>query len=143
MNRKLTTWLAMAVLSTGLALAQRPMHGGGGGNRLDSLAVRLSLTDAQVAQAVTIFNNADVAAAPIRTNLATARTALSTAVTNGSTAAQIDQLAANYGTLSGQLIALETRASASFYALLTAEQRAIYNALRGRGRFGAGERRPE
>lgn len=148
MKKTLAAWTTMALLATGLAVAQGPAFDGAGrgagapggpGNHLDFLALRLNLTDAQKAQAQAIFTAAETQSATVRTNLTTARTALTNAIKTAATPAQIDTLAANYGVLVGQLTAIETKAQAAFYAILTTEQKALYDALGGPG-HGPGPR---
>jgi Spy/CpxP family protein refolding chaperone len=132
-------WLAAALCS--VALAQGP----GGppdpatmvANRVNMLAAQLSLTDAQKASATTIFTNAATAAESIRTSLDSNRSSLQTAVQKNDTAS-IDQLAATFGTLQGQLTAINSKADAAFYAILTPTQKTAYDAMPhgGPGGFG-------
>lgn len=91
--------------------------------RVEHLAARLSLTDAQKQQALTIFTTADQATEPIKNNIDQARQTLREAARKGLSNQQIDQLAANVGMLMGQLLAVETKASAAFYNTLTPEQK--------------------
>ncbi|MDX2152783.1 MAG: Spy/CpxP family protein refolding chaperone [Bryobacteraceae bacterium] len=134
------------LLTAGLIFAQGPRLGGrpGGGNveeRVDRLAQRLTLTDAQKTQATTIFTAAETAADELEPKLAAARTAINDAVKANAAASQIDSLSAAYGTLVGQMTAIHSKAQASFYALLTTEQKAIFDGLRnGRGPRGSGGR---
>jgi len=138
--RKATAKLVALVLLFGAttALAQRGGHGPGPGgprgNRIDFLATVLSLTDAQKAQATAIFEAAETASAAFRETQATQRTALNDAAKSNAADAAIDQLAATLGATSGQLAAIQTKAFAKFYALLTAEQRTKLDELHANGR---------
>lgn len=140
MNRSLNpAWLAVAVCS--VVLAQGP----GGppdpatmvANRVAMLTAQLSLTDAQKASATTIFTNAANSAESIRTSLQSNRDSLQSAVQKNDTAA-IDQLAATFGTLQGQLTAINSKADAAFYAILTATQKTAYDAMPHGGPGGPG-----
>ena len=57
-------------------------------------------------------------------------------------AATIDQLAATIGTATGQLASINGKADAAFYAILTTDQKAIFDSHpaggRGPGGFGGG-----
>jgi Spy/CpxP family protein refolding chaperone len=101
--------------------------------RVNQLATLLSLTDAQKSQALTIYTNAYTAEQTLMTTLRTTQQNLSAAVKSNNTAS-IDQLAATIGSLDGQRIAVDSKADAAFYALLTSDQQAKYDALpRGPG----------
>lgn len=111
----------------------------GAGGRLNFLAGYLSLTDAQKTQAQTIFTAAETASQTAQGQLASAREALQATVKANSPDAEIDRLAAALGVLQGQLLAIQTKASAKFYALLTTEQKAKYDQMgggAGGGRMG-------
>jgi Spy/CpxP family protein refolding chaperone len=138
MTAKLLT-LAL-LLSATAALAQRGGRGHGGprGNRVDFLATVLSLTDAQKTQATAIFEEAETASTTLRETQATQRQALNDAAKSNAADATIDQLAATLGSTSGQLAAIQTKAFAKFYALLTTEQRTKLDELKSNGR-GIGE----
>ena len=109
-----------------------------GGRGVDFLAGYLSLTDAQKQQAQTIFNAAETASETARGQHQSAREALQTAIKANGSETELDRLAAAVGTIEGQLLAINAKASAKFYALLTAEQKAKYDELGNRG--GRGER---
>ena len=127
-------------------------------HRVDRLTEELTLTTAQQAQATTIFTSASTAETSLRTSLQTAMQSL-TASIKANTTANIDQLSAQIGTIQGQLLAADSKAQAAFYAILTADQKAIVDkhagSLRGfggpggpggpggfGGPGGAGRRRP-
>jgi Spy/CpxP family protein refolding chaperone len=97
-------------------------------NRVDRLATLLSLTDAQKAKATTIFTDALTAGEPIQSSLHDNRQSLADAVKKNDTAT-ISTLAATAGSLSGQLTAINAKADAAFYAILTADQQAKYDTL--------------
>ncbi len=104
--------------------------------RVNHLATTVNLTDAQKAQATSIFTNAVTAEQSIHTNLRAAQQNLATAIKNNDSAS-IDQIAATIGTYQGQLAAANAKAEAAFYAILTADQKANYNPGGG---FGGGFR---
>jgi Spy/CpxP family protein refolding chaperone len=144
MMRKTTAkLLALALLlSATAALTQGPRgHGPGGprGNRIDFLATVLSLTDAQKTQATAIFDAAETASASLRETQASQRMALNDAAKSNAADAAIDQLAATLGATSGQLAAIQTKAFAKFYALLTTDQRTKLDELKANGRGLGGE----
>lgn len=146
---KFSTFLSASALSAALAFGQRPGPGRPGGEppdpakfiemRVNRLAERLSLTDDQKARAMTIFTEAQAAGENARTGGRTTRESLSQAIKSNDTGA-IDRLAATLGTVSGQLTAIESKAEASFYSILTADQKAKYDSMRGGpgGRMGPG-----
>jgi Spy/CpxP family protein refolding chaperone len=109
-------------------------------HRVSFLKTVLSLTDAQATQATTIYTNAAEAAGPLRTQLSTARESIRDAVKNNNAAA-IEQLSATIGALTGQMTAIQSKAEAAFYAILSADQRTKYDEV-GRGPFGPGGFRP-
>jgi len=123
-------------------LAQRPFNQGNPPDpatmvqrRVKFLTTLLSLTDAQASQATTIFTNAQTAASSLETSLRDARQAMAAAVKNNDTAA-IDTQATSAGTMMGQLMAIQGKANAAFYAILTADQKTKFDQL-GHG-FGPG-----
>ncbi len=139
----------MGVVSLGLALGQQSTPGRGrrgmmgGGNfdpaqmvqmRVDRLAQRLSLTDAQKTQATKIFTDAQTAAQPIHTSLQQNRTSLRDAVQKNDLGA-IDQVSSTMGGLEGQLTSIQSKAEAAFYVILTPDQQAKYG-TRGMGGGG-------
>jgi Spy/CpxP family protein refolding chaperone len=97
-------------------------------HRVSMLAAQLNLTDVQKASATTIFTNAYTASESTHAALQTNRTSLNTAVQNNDTAS-IDQLSATFGTLEGQLTAINSKADAAFYAILTATQKTAYDTM--------------
>jgi Spy/CpxP family protein refolding chaperone len=107
--------------------------------RVNRLAAQLGLTDAQKTTALSIFTTAYTNAETPQTNLQTARTSLAAAVKANNTAS-IDQLSTQIGTLSGQMTAIDAKADAAFYAILTADQKTLFDAhpSGGRGPGGPG-----
>jgi Spy/CpxP family protein refolding chaperone len=99
---------------------------------VNRLAAQLSLTDAQKTSAVSIFTTAFTNAQTSQTNLQTAQASLRDAV-KANNSAVIDQQAAAIGTATTQLTSINAKAEAAFYALLTADQKTLFDASRGRG----------
>ena len=110
------------------------------GQMFDIFATKLNLTDAQKQQAHSILNSARESSKSVTQQLRQTRQGLRDAVKAGKSDADIDQLSANMGNLTGQLTAIRTKAFAKVYALLTPEQRVQAEQLRGhvRGMFMGG-----
>jgi protein CpxP len=83
----------------------------------------LNLTDAQKEQAKAIFQQSRQTAQPVAEQLRQNRQPLADAV-KANNVGQIQALAAQQGTLHGQLLAIRSEAMAKFYSILTPEQRA-------------------
>ena len=111
-------------------------------NRVDHLATLLTLTDGQKAQATSIFTDAFTSSQTIQTNLRTARESLPAAV-KANNPTSIDQLATTIGSLTGQLTAIQSKADAAFYNLLTVDQRTKYDSLPHGGPGGFGGHGPQ
>ena len=117
------------------AFAQGPHGRGAGapggpsgpGRGLDFLTGYLGLSDTQKQQAQTIFDAARTASETARGQLTSARDALRQAVKANQPETQLDQLAAAVGVIQGRLEAINAKASAKFYALLTTEQKQKYD----------------
>jgi hypothetical protein len=90
-------------------------------NQVARLTKLLTLTTAQQTQASTIFTNALTAITPLQTSEVAARQALPAAVKSNATAT-IDQLSTTIGSLEGQIMSIQNKADAAFYAILTADQ---------------------
>ena len=97
----------------------------------------LSLTDAQAAKATTLYADAATASETIRANLRTNRESIQDAIKKNDTAS-IDSLATTAGSLSGQLLSIESKADASFYAILTADQQSTFDSMPRGGPEGRG-----
>ena len=123
----------VAVLAAGAVLAQT---GQGklalGANLRQRVIKNLSLTDAQKAQAKTIFQAAKTANAPIRTQLQGIRQQMATAIKSTNGAAQIQTLAGQAGVLQGQLMANRADAMAKFWAILTPDQQTKLDQMQGK-----------
>jgi Spy/CpxP family protein refolding chaperone len=133
MKRRFIPFAAAAALAAGLAFAQapaaspaHPRSGRGHASRMAEFHQRmmseLNLTDAQKAQAKTIFQGEREKAKPLVEQLRQDRQAMREAVKTNDTA-RIHSLAAKEGKTRGELSALRSEAQAKFYATLTPEQR--------------------
>jgi Spy/CpxP family protein refolding chaperone len=146
MNR-LTRIFATAALSTAFAFAQ----GAGDGTRhapdpqkmtemrVNMLTARLGLSESQKSQATAIFTQAATDGQAIRTSMQPIYQSLSDAVKKNDTAG-IDQFSADLGSLTGKLTAIDRKADAALYAILTPEQQTKYSerGQGGPGGFGPG-----
>lgn len=148
--KRLSRVIAAGVLLSATMMAQRgfgPRANGGSPdpatmvqNRVTRLTTLLTLTAVQAAQATTIFTNAATATTTLQTTLSTDRDSLQTAI-KGNATATIDSLSATMGSLTGQITAIQSKADAAFYAILTADQKAKLDQLGGFG-FGPGHGGP-
>ena len=101
-------------------------------NRVARLTTLLDLTTAQAAQATTIFTNSLTAISPLQATLKTDRQTLETAISVNALSV-IDQISANMGTVTGQITAIQSKAEAALYAILTPAQQAKVAQLGGLG----------
>jgi periplasmic protein CpxP/Spy len=141
MKTALIRFAAAPVLASGMLLAQTtpapaapaqpPVHHRQWqrGQAFDRLAAKLNLTEAQRTRAKFIWHSARESSRPLAQQLRQAHVALRDAAKAGKSNAEIDQLAANAGRISGQLTAVRTKAFEGFYALLTPEQRTTADQL--------------
>lgn len=140
--------ISAAVLSAALIFGQG--QGGGrrpGGtppdpatmiqNRVDHLGTLLGLSDSQKASAVKIFTDAQAAVQAATADAAATHDALAAAVKKNDIVA-IDQAAGTLGTIHGKVMSIQSKAEAAFYALLTPDQQAKFDALPHRGPGGMG-----
>jgi Spy/CpxP family protein refolding chaperone len=97
-------------------------------HRVDRLGTVLGLSDAQKASAVKIFTDAQTATTAATANNQTNRDALAAAVRKNDVVA-IDQIAATLGATSGKVMAIQGKADAAFYALLTPDQQTKYDSM--------------
>jgi Spy/CpxP family protein refolding chaperone len=105
-------------------------------NHVNRLTKLLNLDASQAAQATTIFTNAATAVAPLESKLNTDWQSMRAAVKNSP--GTIDQLAAEIGSLTGQIAAIQNKADAAFYAILTADQKTKLDQSGGFGGRGRG-----
>jgi protein CpxP len=119
MKRTLMTFAATGLLAAGMAFAQPPAarH-----QHAQRMAQALNLTDAQKAEAKSMFQQTRQATQPVRDQLKQTRQELAAAVKANDTAA-IERLSAKQGQLMGRLTAARTEAMAKFYQTLTPEQK--------------------
>ena len=155
MKKYITRIASIVALTTVALLAQGPrpengMGGGGGGStsttppdpativahQVSFLTTLLTLTTGQATQATTIFTTALTSVTAIETQITTAQTALAAAIKSNTTATITTQ-AATIGTFEGQIVALNAKADAAFYLLLTADQKTKLDSL-GTDFFGHG-----
>lgn len=138
MNKFILTTMLAAMTAAIPVMAQPGRDAGSqGSSRLDYLAGYLNLTDSQKSQAQTIFTAASTATATAQGQLDSARTALRDAWKANRADTELDRLGAALGAIEGQIAAIQAKAQAKFYALLTAEQKTKYDQLGNRG-AGAG-----
>ncbi len=100
--------------------------------RVAFLTKLLDLTDAQQAQATTIFTTEQAALDALKTSMDTEQSALQTAVQNSSSSG-IGAAAAQIGALTAQQIVATASADVAFYAILTADQQTKYSSLQQAG----------
>jgi Spy/CpxP family protein refolding chaperone len=134
-------FLAASVLAAS-AFAQGPGHPPDPADLLARLTTLLTLTTAQQAQATTIFTNEQTALQPIETQMQTAHTSLAAAVKSNTTGT-IDTLTAQIGSYHAQIMSVQSKAQAAFYAILTADQQTKYDSLHVTAGGGRGAFRPE
>lgn len=101
-------------------------------HRVQFLTTMLNLTQAQQAQATTIYTNVAQSQATTMQNMHAAHDALQTAVKNNDGAA-IDQAATTIGNLTAQMAAAHAKADAAFLQTLNADQQAKFSQLRHHG----------
>jgi hypothetical protein len=106
--------------------------------RVQRLTTLLTLDSSQQQQAKTIFTDEATAAQALRTTAQTAHEALQTAVKSGAADAQIDQLAAQVGTIQGQSLAIHAKAQTKFRLILNAAQKEKLDAAGDHGSGGPG-----
>jgi Spy/CpxP family protein refolding chaperone len=137
MKRTLMRVATVAVLVAGGVLAQGPEAGSAGSppegrrpSRIEFLARRLNLTDAQKQQASKILSAGEEKRTELRKSLKQARQDLNNVVVKaGPSDEQIDKLAQAMGALVGQLAATDAKERSKLRALLTTEQREEYDRL--------------
>ena len=110
-------------------------------NQVARLTKLLTLTTAQQASATTIFTTEQTALDALRTPMDTAHTALDTAVKSND-AKGIANGALAIGSLTAQQVSVQATADAAFYAILTADQKTVYDELKAAGLGGPPPRQP-
>jgi len=130
--------ITVMTIVSALPIAAQGRPSGRTSNRLDFLTGYLNFSDAQKQQAETIFDSANQASETTRGQLTAARSTLTEAVKANRSETELDRLGAAVGVIEGQLAAINAKASAKFYALLTAEQKQKYDELGSRGPGGPG-----
>ena len=92
-------------------------------DRLDMLTHMLSLNANQKDQAKAILDEEEALSKPLAEQLKQATEALATAQKAGAPDAEIDQLARNMASISGEILAVDAKAQSRIYSQLTAEQK--------------------
>ena len=135
---------ALLVVGAAALMAQRPDRGTPPtteqmvARQVAHLTSLLTLTTAQQSQATTIFTTEHTTMDTIHTAVDTAHTALQAAV-KANNAAGINSAANQIGNLTTQEVVAQATAQASFYSVLTASQKTLFdNAGPGFGRGGPG-----
>lgn len=139
-GQRLALWALVASLALVQAAAQ-PRVGFRTWARetVEQMAVRFSLSESQKQQALVVYMKVEEDSQPLEKKIADQRMALRDAVKNNSPEWQIDQMSGAVGSLTAQLISIETKGQARFYALLNAEQRQKWDQpFRGPGRGPGG-----
>jgi Spy/CpxP family protein refolding chaperone len=113
-----------------IAAAAETGHMGRHGRFGARMATELGLTDAQKAQAKTIFQSAHQTAAPVVQQLKQERQEVRAAIQAGKSEQEIQQLAQAEGPQLSQLAAIRAGAFAKFYATLTPDQQQKMQGLR-------------
>jgi Spy/CpxP family protein refolding chaperone len=101
-------------------------------HRVDRLTKLLGLSPTQANQATTIFTDALNAVTPIETTLRSDRQSLQAAV-KANESATIESLSTTIGSLTGQVIAIQNKADAAFYAVLSPTQQTTLSQSKGHG----------
>jgi hypothetical protein len=89
----------------------------------------LGLNSVQQSALKTILADRQSSAKALRTNLEQASTALAAAAEANSADADLDRLSTDLGSVFAQAVAVEAKAHARFYALLTADQKQKFDKL--------------
>ena len=107
------------------------------------MAKVLGLTDAQKAQAKTIFEQARQSGQPLRDQLKQNREAMAAAVKAGKTGADLQPYTTARGQLRAQLGTIRTDAFAKFYGTLTPEQKAKVDQMKQQSHQRGGQFRSQ
>jgi Spy/CpxP family protein refolding chaperone len=122
------TLLALLLGTALTVFAQGPGGGPPRGNHLETMTTLLSLNAAQHTQATTIYANASTASKTVHDSMRTAHESLSAAVKKNDVGA-IETLAQQIGSYQAQLVSIQSKAEAAFYATLTPDQQTKYDTL--------------
>ena len=95
----------------------------GGMDRVAALTTILSLNASQQANAKSIFDEEDAISKPLFEQLKQASDALVSAQKTAAPDAEIDQLARNMASISGEILAIDAKAQSRVYSQLSAAQR--------------------
>jgi len=138
LKNRLIIVTAAAALGVGglIAAATETGHMGRHGRFGARMAAELGLTDAQKAQAKTIFQSARQSSMPVRQQLRVERQAVQAAIQAGKSDAEIQQLAQAEGPQLTQMAAIRASTFAKFYATLTPDQQQKLQAVRQSHRTG-------
>jgi Spy/CpxP family protein refolding chaperone len=98
-----------------------------GPDRLTFLTSFLTLTAAQQEQAKTVLSDEESAVKPLMDQMKEASDELTSAMKTPD--GDIDEVAAQIGSISGQLVALDAKAAARIYQLLTSAQKQRFDQL--------------
>jgi len=100
--------------------------------RTEFLSNRLTLSDSQKQQVLTLYTTADQNSESLENKLSQARRSLREATRRNAPDTEIDQLATTVGFLVGQIEAIQAKSDTAVYNTLSAEQRQKMD----RGYFG-------
>lgn len=95
----------------------------GGMDRAAALNMMLSLNASQQANAKAIFDEEDAVTKPLFEQLKQASDALLSSQKTAAPDAEIDQLARNMSSISGDILAIDAKAQSKVYTLLSADQK--------------------
>jgi Spy/CpxP family protein refolding chaperone len=141
-KQTLLTLSAVALLSATTIAAQGRGHFGPEGRMGGGLATALDLTDAQKTQAKTIFDTERQSTKPLMQQLQTQRQSVDQAIQGGKSAEEVSAIAAQQGSLLGQLEGVRASARQQFYSILTPAQQKKYLALEQQPHHGPGATGP-
>jgi len=137
--RSITRSAAFLLLAAGGLFAQPPMGRGHDDmswveRKTQFLATRLTLSDSQKQQVMSLYTASDQNTETLETKLLQARRALRDATKRNAPDGEIDQLATTVRFLFGQVEAVKAKADTAVYNILTAEQRQKMDRGYGGGR---------
>lgn len=95
----------------------------GGGDRVAALTMMLSLDASQQESAKAIFGEEDTFTKPLVEQLKQASDALLSGQKAAAPDAEIDQLAKNMASISGEILAIDAKAQSKVYSLLSTDQK--------------------